>query len=240
MAPGKAFAVMLMPNGKVQEVFDNPNIGGTKRPLFSLSSSNPNSAFLYGQLADITGEGKAFVIEEQRADEISDKDYNDLIFNLTGATGKAVLVKKLINSAKNWTISAIGKKLIDYVTSKLSVPEPPSSPQDLQFDLKSTYPTGEAIEFTSGKVYDPNGVSDMARVELSQRKQGGDWVKLNDAASFTADSQGWATFNYSLNNLESGSYELKAIAYDKEGAIAILNQLQINPASLIVIKLALI
>jgi hypothetical protein len=49
MSPGKAFAVMLVPNGKVQEVFDNPEVGGDKRPLFSLSSSNPNDAWLYGQ-----------------------------------------------------------------------------------------------------------------------------------------------------------------------------------------------
>jgi hypothetical protein len=33
MTPGKAFAVMLMPNGKVQEVFDNPEVGGDKHPL---------------------------------------------------------------------------------------------------------------------------------------------------------------------------------------------------------------
>jgi hypothetical protein len=49
MSPGKAFAVMLVPNGKVQEVFDNPEVGGDKRPLFSLSSSNQNDAWLYGQ-----------------------------------------------------------------------------------------------------------------------------------------------------------------------------------------------
>src|SRR4028119_1334999 len=49
MSPGKAFTVMLVPNGKVQEVFDNPEVGGDKRPLFSLSSSNQNDAWLYGQ-----------------------------------------------------------------------------------------------------------------------------------------------------------------------------------------------
>jgi hypothetical protein len=53
MIPGKAFAVMLVPNGTVEEVFDNPEITGQKRPLFSLSSSNPNDAWLYGQIADV-------------------------------------------------------------------------------------------------------------------------------------------------------------------------------------------
>jgi Domain of unknown function (DUF4114) len=128
MIPGKAFAVMLVPNGTVEEVFNNPDITGQKRPLFSLSSSNPNDAWLYGQIADITRDGKAFAIEDQRADSNSDKDYNDVIFNVTGATGKAVWVKEVINPAKDWTDSDIGKKLIGYVKSTLPIPEPKPLP----------------------------------------------------------------------------------------------------------------
>ena len=40
MTPGDEFAVMLVPNGKVQQVFDNPKIGGAKSPLFSISSGD--------------------------------------------------------------------------------------------------------------------------------------------------------------------------------------------------------
>ena len=54
MKPGEAFAVMLVPNGSVQDVFNNPNAGGDKRPLLSLSSSNPDDAWLYGQVADLS------------------------------------------------------------------------------------------------------------------------------------------------------------------------------------------
>jgi hypothetical protein len=125
MKPGEAFAVMLVPNGTVQEVFNNPNAGGDKRPLLSLSSSNPNDAWLYGQVADVTGSGKAFAMEDQRVDTGSDKDYNDLVFNLTGATGKAVSIDKVIDPAKDWTKLDGGKKLIDYVKSKQPIVEPP-------------------------------------------------------------------------------------------------------------------
>ena len=121
MKPGEAFAVMLVPNGTVQDVFNNPGAGGDKRPLLSLSSTNPNDAFLYGQIADVTGNGKAFAMEDQRVDQGSDKDYNDLVFNLTGATGKAVAIDKVIAPAKDWTKLDGGKKLIDYVKSKLPV-----------------------------------------------------------------------------------------------------------------------
>jgi len=90
MKSGDKFGFMLVPNGKVQEVFDRPNIGGAKRPLFSLVTANPNQAFQVGQIADVTGDGKTFVMEDQRVDTGSDKDYNDLVFRVTGATGKAV------------------------------------------------------------------------------------------------------------------------------------------------------
>jgi surface antigen len=125
MKPGEAFAVMLVPNGTVQDVFNNPNAGGDKRPLLSLSSLNPDDAFLSGQVADVTGNGKAFAMEDQRVDTGSDRDYNDLVFNLTGATGKAVAIDKVIDPAKDWTKLDGGKKLIDYVKSKQPIVEPP-------------------------------------------------------------------------------------------------------------------
>jgi hypothetical protein len=143
MSPGKAFAVMLVPNGKVQEVFDNPEVGGDKRPLFSLSSSNPNDAWLYGQIADVTGAGQAFSIENQGVDTGSDRDYQDIIFKVTGATGKAVLLKEVIDPTKDWTISEGGNKLIDFLTL---TPENNTAPQDLQFELELIYTKGEAIE----------------------------------------------------------------------------------------------
>ncbi|MEG3838472.1 DUF4114 domain-containing protein, partial [Microcoleus sp. Z1_C3] len=125
MKPGEAFAVMLVPNGTVQDVFKNPGAGGDKRPLLSLSSTNPDDAWLYGQVADVTGNGKAFAMEDQRVDQGSDKDYNDLVFNLTGATGKAVSIDKVIDPSKDWTKLDGGKELIDYVKSKQPVVEPP-------------------------------------------------------------------------------------------------------------------
>lgn len=215
MTPGKAFAVMLVPNGKVQEVFDNPDVGGDKRPLFSLSSSNPDDAWLYGQIADVTGAGKAFPIENQRVDTGSDRDYQDIIFKLTGATGKAVLLKEVINPAKDWTTSEGGNKLIDFIAL---TPPNNTPPQDLQFEYKLIYTTGELIELKSGKVADANGVIDIPRIDLSLRKESGQRTNLEGTTNFIPDSQGFATFSYSLPALATWTYELKAIAYDREGA----------------------
>ncbi|MGB8687339.1 MAG: DUF4114 domain-containing protein, partial [Microcoleus sp.] len=73
MTPGEEFGVMLVPNGTVQEVLNNPAIGGEKRPLFSLATANPNQAFQVGQIADVTGDGNTFAMEDMRVDLGSDK-----------------------------------------------------------------------------------------------------------------------------------------------------------------------
>ena len=60
---------------------------------------------------------------------------------MTGATGKAVLLKEVIDPAKDWTTSEGGDKLIDFLTLS---PEKNIAPQDLQFELELIYTIGKA------------------------------------------------------------------------------------------------
>jgi hypothetical protein len=64
---------MLVPNGTVKFVYDNPTFGGDKRPLFSMVTANPVEGFHLGQIADITGEGNTFAIEDMRFDCRTDR-----------------------------------------------------------------------------------------------------------------------------------------------------------------------
>jgi hypothetical protein len=121
MKPGDKFGFMLIPNGKVQDVLNNPAIGADKRPLFSLVIANPNQGFHIGQIADINGQGNTFSIEDQRVDTGSDKDYNDLIFQVSGATGKAIKIDEVINQTKDWRNSEKGKQLLDDIKPEQSV-----------------------------------------------------------------------------------------------------------------------
>ena len=115
MTAGDEFGVMLVPNAKVQQLFDNPNAGGSLRPLFSLVTANPNEHLHIGQIADVTGEGNTFVMEDLRVDgSYSDKDYNDIIFQVRGATGKAVHLDEVIAPGKDWRTSDMGQALIAY------------------------------------------------------------------------------------------------------------------------------
>nr|WP_306469528.1 S8 family serine peptidase [Oscillatoria laete-virens] len=120
MRIGDTFGIMLVPDGTVQQVFDLPEIGGATRPLFSLATANPVEGFHFGQIADVTGEGNTFVMEDLRIDANSDRDYNDIAFQLLGATGQASLLNDVIDSAKDWRTSEIGQELINYAQSATS------------------------------------------------------------------------------------------------------------------------
>jgi hypothetical protein len=113
MQAGSKFAVMLVPNGTVQDVL-NGSTDAAHRPLFSLATSNPNDAFHLGQVADVTGEGNTFVFEDLRVDEQTDKDYNDVVFQIRGATGEAQHLDEAIDPAKDWRTTDMGKALIAY------------------------------------------------------------------------------------------------------------------------------
>ena len=112
MQAGDEFGLMLVANGRVQQVFDNPGAEGALRPLFSMATANPDDAFHVGQIADVTGNGNTFVMEDLRVDTGSDKDYNDIIFQVRGATGTVVKLDEVIDPAKDWRDSDLGKEII--------------------------------------------------------------------------------------------------------------------------------
>ncbi|USR91411.1 DUF4114 domain-containing protein [Phormidium yuhuli AB48] len=123
MTPGDEFGVMLVPNGRVSEVVNNPSIGGSRRPLFSLSTANPNDEFHLGQIADLTGDGNTFVFEDKRF-EISDYDYDDVIFQIRGAVGDAVYVGDVIAPELDWRETELGQELVSYAKGERSSDDP--------------------------------------------------------------------------------------------------------------------
>ncbi|MDX2240743.1 MAG: S8 family serine peptidase [Leptolyngbyaceae cyanobacterium bins.302] len=116
MRPGDRLGFMLVPNHTVQAVFDNPCDAGI-RPLFSMSTANPDDHFQAGQIADVTGDGNTFVFEDLRLDGSSDRDYNDIVFQVRGATADAISLDSVIDPDKDWRNSDMGKALVDYAIS---------------------------------------------------------------------------------------------------------------------------
>ena len=116
MRPGDEIGFMLVPNGRVQEVLDNPAIGGAKTPLFSLSTANPDGMFHAGQIADVFGDGQTFVFEDLRTDGTSDLDYNDVVFQVRGAKGQAKLLSDVIAPGEDWRATDMGEAIRAYAS----------------------------------------------------------------------------------------------------------------------------
>ena len=116
MNPGEKFGMMVVPNGRVEEVLNNPNLPTNKRPLFSLGTENPDDNFDSGQIAEFSRDSNLLVIEDLlKSRKNFDGDYNDIIFQLDGATAELPQLDEVINPARDWTQRTLGEKLNEYL-----------------------------------------------------------------------------------------------------------------------------
>ena len=67
-------------------------------------------------------------MEDLRVAGGSDRDYNDLVFHVQGATGTALSLDRVIDPSHEWRQTDMGQALIDYAKSDVTSPEPIVSP----------------------------------------------------------------------------------------------------------------
>jgi hypothetical protein len=114
MKPGEQFAFMLLQNTTVSEISDPTKIWQLgKMPLFSIPDANPGGR-PPGQMVDVDGNG-TYAFEDLRVDIAnSDRDFNDFVFQVKGATGTAGSIDLYANSDRNWRKSTVGGQLLKY------------------------------------------------------------------------------------------------------------------------------
>jgi hypothetical protein len=173
MRPGDQFATILVPNGTFQALANNPGTTSPYlRPLFSLVSSNPVHGMYLGQIADINGMGTAFSYEDMSADN-SDRDYNDLIIQIFGATIDEVpSVDSLTGEEKqsrskrddrNWfdwrSETDLGMTIIEHLDAQIITPETVWIYADINTDaeLMAYSPDGNVIGEPGGHI--PGGTT---------------------------------------------------------------------------------
>jgi len=215
MNPGDNFAFIFVPNGSIEGVFNNPKRNGSKGPLFSLVTENPDDEFRPGQIGDVTGEGVIFAFEDLKVKNNNnvDRDYNDFIFSVNGvedASGVVVDLDEVINPEKDWRDEELAEELISSVKG--------NAPQDLLLLTDLFYNPGETPNIL-GKVSDADGGSDIAKIDFWLQRDGGEWEDIADVTEFVVDDgeADEVRFAYELAGLEAGKYRLKAIAYDLDG-----------------------
>ncbi|MEC4982907.1 MAG: PA14 domain-containing protein [Oscillatoria sp. PMC 1068.18] len=82
------------------------------------------------------------------------------------------------------------------------------------------YNPQEEVEFFT-KIFDADGVTDLATVDLWLQKDFTEWIELDDITEFIADSNNSNTtrFTYDLPELEPGRYQLLATVYNQANQV---------------------
>ena len=113
MSAGSQFGFILAQHTSLQELSNNPGIYNQrgKRPIFSIAEANPNyTGDAPQQFAALDVHG-TFGFEATRVDIASDRDYNEVVFQLIGAEGEAPYYGSVRNPGKNFRLSPIGQQI---------------------------------------------------------------------------------------------------------------------------------
>ncbi len=114
MKPGAKFAFILTQQTSIQELADSPERYNqpNKLPLFSIPEANPdtNGEDAPQQFAALDAYG-TFGFEGTRVDRQSDRDYNEVVFQVIGATAEAPYYGEVRNPGKNFRMSEIGEQI---------------------------------------------------------------------------------------------------------------------------------
>jgi subtilisin family serine protease len=82
-----------------------------------MSATGAEGFLRFGQIADVTGDGKTFAFEDQPVRNGSNDDYNDIIFRIDGAIGTAVNLDEVIALRNDWRGSKLGQEILKYAAS---------------------------------------------------------------------------------------------------------------------------
>ncbi len=116
MNPGDQFALMLVPNTTVVELRDNIKViyEWDKSPIFSLPQANSTITTVEeGQIVDVDGNG-TYAFEDVKVNGESDRDYNDFVFQIKGASGITPSINDLYNPERDWRETSVGEELLEY------------------------------------------------------------------------------------------------------------------------------
>ncbi|MEM7715891.1 MAG: DUF4114 domain-containing protein [Cyanobacteria bacterium P01_A01_bin.68] len=214
MNRGDQFGIILVPDGTLEEVFENPRIGGSKQPIFSLAPMNPQQAFHIGQVKDMTGGGSIWAMEDLSSDRNSDRDFNDFVFYLEGAVGNAHSFDTLVNPARDWRSEDVGRNLLeDESIGKLSIPQPDLNPTTVISVEEITNPDNNHTSriFVKGENIRILGNSNTQDLEFYIGDK-----RVESTVNYREEGDFEANLNIP-DGIDLGEYEVKVVAKDREG-----------------------
>ncbi len=111
MNPGELFGLVLVPNGTLNDGLTAHESILSLDPLFSMSEANHNNQV---QFADILTGAKGTIVgfEDQRLDNFSNKDFNDIILAIEGIQQPIGVsaIEDVIFPSRNWLGTQVGNE----------------------------------------------------------------------------------------------------------------------------------
>lgn len=115
MNEGDSFAMMLVTNGTVSDVAADPD---GEEALFSFATSEMPNGETLAQISDLTGNGNTFGWEDVDINNFEkvDRDYNDFVVQVLGATASAPAIEDSIYIDRDWLGTEVGADLLTYAS----------------------------------------------------------------------------------------------------------------------------
>ena len=214
--PDAQYGIFILTRDSWSDVIANPSSTPWTRWL-ALELEGSPELFDSKQIADITGDGTLLGIEDIRLRWGGDRDYDDILFQITGANFVGHTGDELINPNAEWRHGELGQEIIDYALAQIGDEEPPVIQAALANDTGSSSSDGLTADVTiAGTVTDESAVASL-------RAGFGDAAvdpyteiidSVDSAGNFTLDK---ATLEAILGNgLTDGFYQLNLISTDSE------------------------
>ncbi len=120
MTPNSQFGMMLVANGTVPDILFAADLNAAQRPLFSIPAANLFQSTQFAQVLQVQTEqsdqieSSVIAIEDTQLDQGSDRDYDDLVFQIKGATAQLKSIDQVIDPAQDWRNSLQGQQITQF------------------------------------------------------------------------------------------------------------------------------
>ena len=214
LMPDAEYGIFVLRRNSWSDVIANP---GRSAWWMSLELEGTPELFDSQQIADITGDGTLLGIEDIPLGSGGDRDYDDILFQITGANFVGHTGDELIAPDAEWRNGELGQEMIDYALEQIADKEAPVIQAALANDTGSSSSDGLTNDVTiTGTLTDESTVVSLRAGFADAAVE--EYVEIIDSV----DTAG----NFSLHQaaleeilghgLTDGFYELNLIATDSE------------------------
>lgn len=111
MNPGDKVGLMMVQNTTFDSIYSNPQLTNQwgKKVIFSTDRH---------QLAAVDFNGTFAFEDFQAHSKESDRDYNDLVFQVSGLTGNVSSMNAVVNPSRDWRTTEMGEQLLNYASGE--------------------------------------------------------------------------------------------------------------------------